>query len=542
VGKARFGVIGLIALLPFFSCRSGEHSNRKVFNLNLDQALTSLDPAFARNQYALWCINQLFNGLTQLDDSLHVQPAIARSWVISGDGLTYLFHLRRDVHFHDDPLFFKGRGRVVTASDFVYSFGRIIDPTVASSGAWIFNDKVNGKNSFKALNDSTLEIRLNKPFPPLLKLLTTQYCSVVPREVVQYYGKDFRSHPIGTGPFKFKYWKEEEILILLKNPHYFESDHGHPLPYLDAIKVSFIRDKQTAFLEFLKKDLDFFNNIDGSYRDDILTKTGHLQEKYKGKFVLVSGSNLDTEYMGILVDSLNPIVRSSPLRLKKIRQAINYSIDRRRIVKYLQNSMATPGTSGFVPRGMPGFDERAVKGYTYNPAKAQLLLAAAGYPHGKGMTTLTLYTTTTYRDLIEFVQGELEAAGIHTTISVNQAASLREQITKSNINFFRGSWMADYPDSENYLSLFYSANKVPTGPNYTGFKNKRFDELFEKSYYELNDSVRYRLNQQMDNLVMEESPVVVLYYAKLVNLRQNWISGMTTNPLNLLNLKGVKKN
>ena len=526
----------------YFSCKKADTTSKRVFNVNLDQALTSLDPAFARNQYAIWCINQLFNGLTQLDDSLNIKPSIAKSWDVSTNGKIYSFHLRNDVFFHDDPLFKGGKGRKVVASDFVYSFSRLIDPSVASSGAWIFNDKVQGKNAFLALNDSTFQVELNKPFPPFIKLLTAQYCSVVPHEIVEHYGKDFRSHPIGTGPFCFKYWKEEEILVLLKNQHYFERDlKGIRLPYLDAIKFSFIRDKQTAFLEFLKKNIDFFSNIDGSYRDDILTKTGHLQEKYKGKFVLASGPDLDTEYIGILVDSTKQIVKNSTLRFKKVRQAINYSIDREKIVKYLQNSMGSAGNSGFIPEGMPGFNSHSVKGYSYDPIQAQKLLAEAGFPHGKNMGTLTLYTSTTYRDLIEFVQGELENQGIHTNLSVNPAASLREQISKSDINFFRGSWVADYPDGENYLSLFYSKNKVPNGPNYTGFNNKKFDLLFEKSYYQRNDSLRYLLNQQMDNLIMEEAPVVVLYYAKLVNLRQNSISGMTINPLNILNLKQVRK-
>lgn len=536
-------LLACLILLTVFTggCIKTAPSQKKVFNCNLDQALTSLDPAFARNQYAEWCDNLLYNGLTQLDDSLIVKPCIAKSWEISADSRKYIFHLRNDVYFHDDPQFKKGKGRKVVAADFVYSFSRLIDPATASSGAWIFNNKVENKDSFLAVNDSTFQLTLNKPFPPLLKLLTAQYCSVLPVEVVSFYGKDFRSHPVGTGPFSFKYWKEEEILVLLKNPHYFEADKGKRLPYLDAVKFSFIRDKQTAFLEFLKKKLDFFSNIDGSYRDDILTKTGQVQEKYKGKFVLASGPNLDTEYMGILVDSTKDIVKYSPLRIKKIRQAISYSIDRKKIVKYLQNSMGIPGISGFIPAGMPGFNAGLVKGYDYDPKKAQLLLKEAGFPHGRGMSTITLYTSTTYRDLIEYIQGELEVQGIHTNLAVNPAASLREQISKSTVNFFRGSWLADYPDAENYLSLFYSKNKVPYGPNYTGFNNRKFDALFESSYYQGNDSLRFILNRQMDNLVMEEAPVVVLYYAKLVNLRQNDIHGMTINPLNILNLKKVRK-
>ncbi|MEO8795593.1 MAG: ABC transporter substrate-binding protein [Daejeonella sp.] len=539
----RTTVLSLGFFLLILSCNnSKETSGKTVFNINLNDGLTSLDPAFARNQNALWMVNQLFNGLVQVDDDLKTIPAIAKSWEISPDGKSYTFHLRNDVYFHDDPLFPNGKGRKVLAADFVYSFNRIIDPKVASSGAWIFNDKLSSNKSFEAANDSTLLIHLKKPFTPFLSMLTAQYCSVVPHEITEHYGKDFRHHPIGTGPFKFKYWKEGEILVFLKNENYWESDGKQKLPYMDAIRSTFIPDKQTAFMEFIKKNLDFFNGIDGSYRDDILTKSGKMTRKYDGKFQLRTGPYLNTEYLGILVDSSMAIVKNSPLKNKKIRQAINYSIDRKKMVKYLRNSIGTPGHAGFIPKGMPGFDMEAVKGYEYNPELARKLLAESGFPNGEGMPEIKLQTSTTYKDLIEFVQGELTAVGIKCKVEVNQTSSLRELIAKKSVNFFRGSWIADYPDAENYLSVFYSKNFVPIGPNYTSFKNKKFDALFERSFSETDDEKRYALYREMDNLVMEESPVIILFYDQLINLYQNNITGFSNNAQNLLILKKVKKN
>ncbi|RYZ96825.1 MAG: ABC transporter substrate-binding protein, partial [Sphingobacteriaceae bacterium] len=441
-----------------------------------------------------------------------------------------------------DALFKNGKGRKCVAADFVYSFGRLIDPAVASSGSWIFSDKVEDKSSFIAPDDSTLVIKLKQPFPPLLSLLTAQYASVVPHEVVQHYGKDFRVHPIGTGPFRFKYWKEREVLVLLRNEHYWEKDStGHRLPYLDAVKATFISDKQTAFMEFIKGDIDFFNGIDGSYRDDILTKSGKLTKKYRGKFKLNTRPYLNTEYLGILVDTTLPIVKYSPLKMLKVRQAINYAIDRQKMIKYLRSGVGTPAYAGFIPKGMPGFDEKQVKGYTYDPVKARRLLAEAGFPNGHNLPEIVLNTTTTYRDLIEYIQGQLDAIGMKTRVEVGQTASLRELVAKNGVNFFRAQWIADYPDGENYLSVFYSKNKIPYGPNYTGFNNKEFDALFEQTYHETNDSLRYALYRKMDNLVMQQSPVVLLYYDKLVNLHQNNISGFGKNAQNLLVLKRVVK-
>jgi len=535
-------IFWIFCVITFNACsKKSDQESKKVFNINLDQNVTSLDPAFARNQNAIWMINQIFNGLVQVDSALNTVPCLAKTWQISADNLTYTFNLRNDVFFQDDPLFKDGKGRKMVAADFVYSFYRLIDPKVASSGGWIFSDKVKDKNSFKALNDSTLQITLVKPFPAFMKLLAAQYCSVVPKEVVEHYGKDFRSHPVGTGPFKFKHWKEDEILVLLKNEHYWEKDGETRLPYLDAIKVTFISDKQSAFMNFIKKDLDFFNSVDGSYRDDILTKSGKMTTKYKGKFQLIKGPYLCTEYVGILVDPSKNLVKNSPLRFKKVRQAINYAIDRKKLIKYLRNSVGTPATNGFIPKGMPGFDSVKVKGYDYNPTLSAQLLAEAGFPNGKGMPEITLSTSTTYKDLIEFIQGELGAIGMNVKVDVSPNASLRDMMSKNEVNFFRGSWIADYPDGENYLSVFYSKNRVPFGPNYTGYFNDEFDRLFEQSYYESDDQKRFELYHKMDNMVMEHSSVVPILYDQGVIMLQNNISGYPHNALSLMILKRVKK-
>jgi oligopeptide transport system substrate-binding protein len=530
--------------LVFTSCnQDAQNSNKKTFNINLDQGLTSIDPAFARNQNAIWMTNQIFNGLVQIDSSLKIIPCIAKSWQVSEDALTYTFNLRNDVYFHDDLIFKNGKGRKVVASDFAYSFYRLIDPKVASSGGWIFSDKVKDQHNFIALNDSTFQIKLVKPFPPFMNLLSTQYCSVVPREVVSHYGKDFRSHPIGTGPFKFKYWKEGEILVLLKNEKYWEKDKaGIQLPYLDAVKATFITDKQSGFMSFLKKDLDFYYNVDGSYRDDILTKSGKMVSKYKGKFKLTKSPYICTEYVGILVDTNLAIVKKSPLKIKKIRQAINYAIDRDKLIRYLRNGIGIAATSGFIPKGMPGFDSLGVKGYTYNPVLSARLLKEAGFPGGKDLPEITLNTTTTYKDLIEFIQGELTNIGMKVKIDVSPSSSLRDLMSKNNVNFFRGSWLADYADGENFLSMFYSKNKVPNGPNYFAYYNREFDKLFEQSYYEPNDQKRFALYRKMDQMVMDYSPVVPLFYDQSVVMLQNNISGYAFNALSLMILKNIKKN
>lgn len=529
------------------SCNPGQRENqdKTVFRYNESGGITSLDPAFAKDQACIWATNQIYNGLVQLNDKLEVIPCIAKSWKISKDGLMYTFHLRNDVFFHESEIFKNGKTRKVIAQDFVYSFKRIIDPKVASPGAWIFNNVndpiTDNKFNFNALNDTTLIICLKYRSPAFLGLLSMQYCSVVPEEVVEFYGKDFRKHPVGTGPFKFKMWKEGVKLVLVKNEDYFEFDGTNRLPYLDAVAITFNTDKQSVFLEFLKGNIDFLNSIDPNYKDELLTRNGDLNPKYKTKFNMLTEAYLNTEYLGFLVDSASSIVNASPTRLKAIRQAINYGFDRKKMIKYLRNNIGCPGVYGFIPVGMPGFDSTKVKGYDYNPELSKKLLAEAGYPNGEGLPEITLSTNATYLDLCEYIQQQLTELGFNIKIDVNPPATLREMIAKSKVSFFRGSWIADYPDAENYLSLFYSNNFCPKGPNYTHFSNAAYDELFEKAMNETNDSVRFEESRKMDQLILEEAPVVILYYDEVLRFYQKNISGLTSNPMNLLTLKRVKK-
>jgi len=535
----------LFFVIVFTSCKSGrfESDGRTVLRYNESAGITSLDPAFARDQANIWADNQLYNGLIQLNENLKVEPCIARSWEISEDGLSYTFHLRTDVYFHTNKVFKSGVGRQVTSDDFVFSFNRILDEKLASPGAWVLQKvrKENSKYAFHAPNDSTLVIRLSDPFPPFLGLLGMQYCTVVPKEAVEEYGSDFRQNPVGTGPFKFGMWKEGVKLVLLRNDNYFEKGTEGPLPYLDAVAITFIVDKQTAFLEFVKGNLDFVSGIDASYKDELLTGAGELQSKYSENINLTKQPYLNTEYLGILIDTNFAAASHSPLKFKLVRQAINLGFDRVKMMRYLRNNIGIPGKYGFVPAGMPWFDQTRVEGYNYDPAKAMRLLAKAGYPGGKGLPPITLTTNASYLDLCKFIQSQLGEIGIQVKIDVTPPATLREMIAQSKVSFFRASWIADYPDAENYLSLFYTPNFCPAGPNYTHYSSNSFDKLYQQSMNESNDSLRGQLYIQMDRLLIEEAPVVVLFYDEVLRFSQKNISGLGSNPLNLLSLKQVKK-
>ena len=574
-------------LILFSSCgRDNSHDeDLKIFKYNESAGILTLDPIYAKDLPHIWACNQIFNGLVAFDDEMNVVPAIAKSWKISDDGMIYTFILRDDVYFHEDACFavkstrqqdnkttsrdaLNASTRKVVAEDFVYSFNRVLDRKLNSSGSWIFAnvekrhqvaespshqdlepELVEGttKYAFHALNDTILKIELTQPFPAFLGILSMTYASVVPHEAVDFYGTEFGRHPVGTGPFKYQYWKEGVKLVFRKNPNYFEKIGEERLPYLDAVSISFIIDKQVAFMEFVKGKFDFMSGIDARYKDELLTRDGQLRQEYEDDIYLIREPYLNTEYLAFFLGENDTLGKERSLAL---RQAVSYSIDREKMLRYLRNGIGTPGNYGIIPVGLPGalvkthgrvsLHENAELniGYPYNPKKAERLLKdndLLGYE-------LKLYTTQDYIDIAKFVQSALTEVGLNCKVEEMMPAALREKRANGNLPFFRSSWVADYPDAENYLSLFTTNNFTPQGPNYTHYSNAKFDELYQKSLTCNDIEERAKIYHEMDSLMMTEAPVVILFYDEVLRFVNKNVEGLGSNPTNMLNLKKVKIN
>ena len=527
--KQNIFAIILTTLVCVCSCEERNLINEStVFRYNEHKNINSLDPIFAKDIANIQAVNQLFNGLVEMDNQLNVVPSIAKSWEISENGKIYSFKIDTTVKFHPHP---KLKKRNVTAYDFEYSFNRLLDPKNASPGRWVF-DKV---NTFKAKNDSIFEIELKFPFNAFLGILTMKYCSVVPKDIVEYYKEDFRSNPIGTGPFKFKRWEENIKLVLRKNNDYFQKDvNGSQLPYLEAVSVTFLPEKQSEFLQLVKGKVDFISGLDNSYKDEIINGYGELNEDYENKINMLRGPYLNTEYLAFFMESEKNEIKSD-----LIRKAINIGFDKGKMIKFLRNGVGIPANAGFIPIGLPGYKKNNIN--KYNPELAKNYVER--FKEKFNMSpSLKLTTSSNYLDFCEFIQKELEKLGIEIIIDVIPGSALKQAKANGKLDFFRASWIADYPDAENYLSLFYSKNFAPNGPNYTHFSNNEYDKIYENSLIETNPEKSKLIYSRLDSIISSKSIIVPLFYDEVIRFVSKNVVGMEINATNLLDLRKVKKN
>jgi oligopeptide transport system substrate-binding protein len=536
----------VISSLVFLaSCGPNNHGeDENVFKYNEMGDVTSIDPAAARTLENIWIDNQVYNGLVEIDSTLKIRPCIAKSWEISKNGTEYTFHLRNDVYFQDDSIFPNGKGRKVVAEDFVHSFFRLFDARVSDATTLLGDVDRSFPGTFQgfsAANDSTFMIYLKKPYAPFMNILTMKYFSVIAIEAVDKYGQDYGEHPVGTGPFKMKRWARGQKLVLTRNTNYFEKDEqGNRLPYLDGVVVSFIKDMETSFLEFVDGNYDFVSGIAAINPKQVFTSNGELRKEFKDKFYLQRVPFIKTDYLGFMIDSTR-LHDKVPTTMKAIRQAINYIINRDELVKYLRYNVGIPATNGFVPPFLPGNKKSKVEGYTYNPDKANALLAQAGFPNGKGLPEISIFIPDDFSSIAQAIQSQLQRAGFKVNIQRERPAVLAECVVSGQCYFFKKSWVGDYPDAENFLSLFYSKNFSPEGVNYFHYSDPEFDVLYEHAIAESNDSVRNSEYKKMDEMIIEAAPVVPLYYDEAIHLVNKHISGLPIDCRNYLDLRHTKK-
>jgi peptide/nickel transport system substrate-binding protein/oligopeptide transport system substrate-binding protein len=469
----------------------------------------SLDPIRITDTVSHAVASELYDGLVSFDRDLKVQPAVARRWVVSGDGRTYTFDLRPDVRFHN--------GRSVTAEDFRYSFERLLHPESHSERTWIL-EKLQGAREFMAgkarrvtgieiLEPLRLQLTLERPFAPFLALLAYPAASVVPREETARWGRQFSTHPMGTGPFRFREWRHDDRVVLDANPDYFQG-----APHLDRIVFRVIPDEMTRFQEFKAGNLEHTDIPTGFFQ--VVRNDPTLRR------MLFSGPSLGIN--GIQFNLERPPFRGNP----KLRQAFNYIVDKEAVAAVILEQRVMPARS-ILPPGMMGHN-RDLQGYPYNKAQARRLLAEAGHEGGKNLPPLTLHYNTglVNRKIAEFVQGMLREIGVTVELREMDWPAYLNLLDRGDVQLFRLGWLADYPDPENFLTvLFHSRNRGSKG-NLSRYANPRVDALLDRADAGLDPHERTRLYREAERIVVDDAPWIFLHYYSTDVLIQPWVKGL----------------
>jgi ABC-type transport system substrate-binding protein len=563
----------------------------KVFNFHRREAYKTLDPVKQLDQSSIELISNVYDTLLQyayLKRPYELAPALVTKMPeLSGDGLTYSFELRDDVYFHDDPCFPGGKGRKMDADDVIYSIKRFADANLNAISYSLLQGMVAGMDEFrdqtakagKATDYKKLSIsgltkvdqrhftlKLTRPNPIALYPLAASSLSIVPHEAVEKYGREFETHPVGTGPFVMKRADRRGVVILERNPRYWDTypsegtpgdeaagllkAKGQRLPFIDRVELPLIEEPQPAMLLFLSGKMDWvaidrdnFNKL--AFKD---AKGFHLKPEFEGKFVLYAEPDLRTEYFTF--NMKDPLVGKN----KALRQAIAYTIDAKAFLEQMMNGRGEVLTS-IVPIQVAGSQrDIATDWYKPDPKMAAQKLAEAGFPGGKGLAPLLIEeraSTTSSRQQFEFVRAELAAANITAQANFQTFSAFLQRVESGNFQMAEEAWGADYPDAENFYALLYSKNAAP-GPNHAAYNNPEYDKLYEQIRSMPNGPERFALFAKMNAIIKEDLPILFTFNLARVGMHQNWVQNFKRNvlidmPLKFLDLdmaakaRGIKK-
>ncbi|MFQ5876583.1 MAG: ABC transporter substrate-binding protein [Acidobacteriota bacterium] len=513
-------VVALVAPLACARTETPGSGKEQVFRFRLREDPPTLDPQLAIDQLSESVLFGMFRGLVELDPgTLEVLPAVASSWSISDDRLTYTFRLRDDVFFHN--------GRRLTARDVRYSFERLLRPRTAAPRRFILEPIAGAKQftagrspsiaGLKTPDDLTVEIRLAEPFAPFLGQLTLLAAAILPSEV---YGDPERSYlraPVGCGPFRFARWEQSNFLELRS----FERFYGGR-PALDRVVARIIENRQSALQEYVAGGLDSLDEVPDAHDEA-------MRERLKDEIHVYP--TIGTGFIGFNLDL--PPLRGNPA----LRKALNYAVDKRYLWEVLIPGPSVPAR-GIIPPAIPGYDP-AIPGYPHDPDRAVALLAEAGYPGGKGLPPLSLWVNTSEdnRRIAQQIQSDLREVGVEVSIrEVDWGAYLHAvegtAEAPGQAQMFRLGWYLDYPDADAILRpLFHSANLGPAG-NYFRYRNPEFDRLIARALAETDPGVRGELYRRAERIVvMEDAAVLLLNYYGSQTLFKPYVKGIVLSPM-----------
>jgi ABC-type transport system substrate-binding protein len=587
----RLLLAGILALL--FGCSGDDPfpgEKGMVLHIAVGQNVKGFDTTQVGDVYSHRAQALVYEELLQykyLERPFQVEPCLAEAMPeVSEDQKTYTFKIRKGIPFHDnlcfDPAHKTPMTRDLVATDFVYSFKRIADQRNASTGWWLLDGRIEGLNEFrersgggeatdydldvsglKAPDRTTFVVRLTKPYPQFLYIVTMTYLAAVPREAVEYWGEEILNHPVGTGPYRLKEWSRNHRLVFERNPAFAEgarpardgvrddprrqfpirgeagdaeagllADAGKVLPFCDEIIMYEITEDQPLWLNFMKGRLDLSSIPKDNFASAVNIRTKELLPAMEKRGInLWTAPSLDVTYTGFNME--DPVVgdvgtAEERERNGKLRRAMSLAFDAETQIKILRNGRGIPA-KGPIPPGLGGYDKDLVNpwritDYPKALEKAKALMAEAGYPDGKGLAPLKAESIagTTSRQYDEYFKNCMKNIGVRIETNANTWPGFMDKVKHKKAQIFSMAWLGDYPDAENFLQLFYSKNASP-GANNSNYNNPEFDAIYEEARVMQHSPERSALYRDAAKIVIDDAPWIFGVHRVSFALQHGWL-------------------
>lgn len=472
---------------------------------------TGLDPEAVMNNESGYIMAAIYDQLVQYKSgTTEIGPGLADSWDISEDGLTYTFHLHQGIKFQD--------GTPFNADAVVAWLDRLINkdnpnyyakrPGIDSYVDFTFH----GVDSYKKLDDNTVQIHMTKPNAEFLNSLAMVWMGVTSPAAVEKYGLDYYKHPVGTGPFKFVEWVPNDHVTLEANTDYWKG-----APKLSKLVYQVIPESSVRLMELQKGTVDVLADVSPA---DAATLQGDSNiNLIKQPGLMVNGVALPTEV--------------KPFNDPRVRQALNYAIDKDSLNKFLFKGLATTMNSPIPPTEW-SYD-KSLPGYPYNVEKAKQLLSEAGYPNGFDATLYVYPNPRSYNpvggpDLAQALQSDLKKIGVNITIQqLEWGAFLAKVRAQDFSDMALAGWSGDNGDPDNFIDALWGSDQIPSG-NEAHYSNKELDNIISQALATTDHDQRVTLYEQAQKILMDDAPWIYLNYATQIRATSTKVQGMVLNP------------
>ncbi|KIA81808.1 ABC transporter substrate-binding protein [Chromobacterium piscinae] len=557
----------------------------KVLHVAFNAPETGFDPAKVSDVYSAAVIEHIYDPLLTFDylaRPVKVIPNVITAMpTVSADGLTYTFHLKKGIYFAPDPAF-KGKKRELTAADYVYSIKRLSDPTVASPLSDTFTSKLVGLEELvkkagkgkldydtpvegvKTLDRYTLQLKFKQPFPSLPYVLAGSWVEGQAREVMEAYGDNSNAHPVGTGPYMLKDWKPGNSMTLVRNPNFrqesfsYQADadakdqkiardmNGKRYPQIDRIEVAVIQEEQPTWLAFKSGELDALAgnpSIPQPLIREVLRMDpsnparAELKSEYRERGIQLSRS-LDEGITFYAFNMKDPVVGGYGKDRIALRRAISMAFNNAETIRNIRRNQAVQ-MQYIIPPNVSGHNPDFRGAYPYNPPLANALLDQFGYkigadgyrhqPDGKPLIVDYLTGPTAIdKQWNEYWQKAFDRIKVRVNFRVMQWNEQVKALRDCKYGLAGGAWSADYPDGDNFTQLLYGPNTG--GSNYSCYQSSRYDRLYEQSRVLPDGPERNRLYDEMNKVVMGDTPWMFSDIRYANGVAQPWVHGFKVHP------------